>query len=267
MDTPNLSLAVDGGVARLALARPEARNALGLDDIEALLHTLEELDGREDVRVVLLEGKGKTFCVGVDIKQAAANMMSEGGIPPADELRAVADLGARMLATLDQLSAVTVASVHGHAIGGAFLLLAACDLRVAAEDTVFAIPEVNLGMPFTWNGVPMVIRELGPSRARELVLTGRRFGPADLAGTGFLTHTVPAAERAQRTDELVGSLAAKPPLALRQIKLQFTQALTPEAVATHTSDPDLFATAVHDPGFLPAAMAYLQRLSGRDRPR
>ena len=57
------------------------------------------------------------------------------------------------------------------------------------------------------------------------------------------------------------------PLALRQIKLQFTQALTPDAVATHTSDPDLFATAMHDPGFVPAAMAYMQRLTTKKKPR
>lgn len=259
MDAPHLSLAVDGGVARLALARPKAGNALGLDDIEALLHTLQALDARQDVQVVVLEGQGKAFSVGADIQQMGARMFADG-IPSAEELRAIADLGARMLATLDQLSAVTVASVHGYAIGGAFLLLAACDFRVAAADTVFSIPEVDLGLPFTWNGVPLVIREIGPSLARELVLTGRRFGPAELAGTGFLTHTVPAAERVACTDELVASLAAKPPLALRQIKLQFTQALTPDAVAPHTPDPDLFATAVHDPGFLPAAMAYVERL-------
>src|SRR5258707_437093 len=92
--------------------------------------------------------------------------------------REVGQLGLRMADAVETLRAVTVAQIHGYAVGGGVVLAAACDLRVAADDAVFSIPEIELGIPLAWGGIPRLVREIGPALTKELVMTCRRFTPA-----------------------------------------------------------------------------------------
>ncbi len=250
-----LELTVDGAIARIALSRPRARNALAPQTLTELVDVLASLKARDDIRVIVLEGQGASFSVGFDLRQMAA-MMPGGRLPARADLTEAAELGQRAVDALCGQRAITIASVHGHAIGGGFLLAAACDLRVAAEDTVFSVPEVDIGLPLTWGGVPLLCAELGRSLARDLILTCRRFGPADLAGTGFIHRCVAPDAREAETQALAQRLAEKPPHPVRLTKEQLAAAPRP--------DPELFADAVLHPDFLSTAMRYVQRVRSRD---
>jgi enoyl-CoA hydratase/carnithine racemase len=108
------------------------------------------------------------------------------------------------------MRATTIAQVHGYAIGGALLLMMACDLRVVAEGTVFSIPEVDIGIPLAWGGIPRLVREIGPALTKELVMTCRRFTPEEAKGAGLVNRVVPEAALAEEVEKLAAELAGKP---------------------------------------------------------
>ncbi|MGB3475666.1 MAG: enoyl-CoA hydratase/isomerase family protein, partial [Mycobacterium sp.] len=182
----------------------------------------------------------------------------------AGALREAADAGRRMADAIEAMRAVTVARLHGHCVGGGVVLAAACDLRVAAEGTRFSIPEVDLGIPLAWGGIPRLVREIGPALTKELVMTCRPFDAAEAKAIGFLNRVVPEADLDAEVDELVDQLVSKSTLTLGGTKRQ-VNAVTEGMVGTARSwnDADALVTAVHDPESQASAMAYLQRVSRR----
>ena len=114
--------------------------------------------------------------------------------------------------------------------------MAACDFRVVAEDTVLAIPEIDMGLPYTWGGVARLVHELGPSLARDLIMTGRRFRAAEVAPFGFVQRVVAGDDLEEKTSALARELLAKPQLALELVKRQF-RAAGEQLMADSSADP------------------------------
>jgi len=108
--------------------------------------------------------------------------------------------------------------VNGLAIGGAVVFLSAMDLRLAAESAWFCIPEIDLKIPLTWNALPRLMRELGPARTRELVMTGDRFSAQDALEWGFLNHVTADDALLATARKLAAKLLAKDPLSLALTK-------------------------------------------------
>ena len=262
MSEPNETLAVEigGGVASLRLDRPYAMNALSPQLLSALAEALEGLLERPEVRIIVLEGVGRAFSVGVDLR-AMSEFLDARGRLDVDAVQENAALGGRVIDALRRQRAVTVASAHTFAVGGGFLLLAACDLRIATNDIVCALPEVDLGLPLMWGGVPLLVTELGAGLARDLILTGRRFGREELLKGDFIHRWTELEERDRVTGDLVATLLDKPAEALRQMKGQLQDAT--EVATPHTMPaPERLQLCATDPEFLPTLGAYLERLKG-----
>jgi enoyl-CoA hydratase/carnithine racemase len=138
------------------------------------------------------------------------------------------------------------------------VLAASCDLRIAAHDALFRIPEVDLGIPLAWGGIPRLVRELGPAVTKELVLTCRAFGPDEALGLRFINTVVDRTELDAHVAALAESLAAKPGYALRTTKQQ-VNAVTEEMIGTGRSaaDADSLVFATSDPESRAASAAYL----------
>lgn len=245
-----LECTVDGQIGWLKLNRPEKLNPLSTQCLEELIGAAAWFDGHDDIRVVVVHGAGRAFTAGADLA-------SFGG-PTGTLPRSAADTGRRMAEAIEQMQAVTIAAVHGHCIGGGVVLAAACDLRVAAESTNFAIPEVDLGIPLAWGGIQRLVREIGPAATRELVMTCRPFTALEAHVRGMV-NTV-SADDAYLTDaeELAHKLARKSRLTLRAT-LQAVDAAAEELVSTGTawSDADSLVNALHDEESRAAAQAYL----------
>ena len=245
-----LECTVDGQIGWLKLNRPEKLNPLSTQCLEELIGAAAWFDGHDDIRVVIVHGAGRAFTAGADLA-------SFGG-PTGTLPRSAADAGRRMAEAIEQMQAVTIAAVHGHCIGGGVVLAAACDLRVAAESTNFAIPEVDLGIPLAWGGIQRLVREIGPAATRELVMTCRPFTALEAHVRGMV-NTV-SADDAYLTDaeELAHKLARKSRLTLRAT-LQAVDAAAEELVSTGTawSDADSLVNALHDEESRAAAQAYL----------
>jgi methylglutaconyl-CoA hydratase len=202
----------EGPVATVALARPEARNALNAALIGEVTRSFEELAEDESVRVVVLSGEGPSFCAGADIgyMRDTARFSYEENLADARRL-------ADMFLAVEGLPKPVVARVQGSAIGGGAGLVAAADVAVADEGARFAFSEVRLGIaPATI--APFVVRKIGYSQARALFLTGERFG-ADLArGIGLVHEVVPEGELDAAVERTVAQLLQGGPVAQAAIK-------------------------------------------------
>ena len=186
-----VALALDGPLGRITLNRPERLNAVGAAMMRDLIAAAKFFDELLDVRVVVVSGAGRAFCAGADLQDSPLGGASPRSARPWAERRELGQLGLRMADALEGMRAVTIAAVHGYAIGGGLVLAAVCDLRVAADDAVFSIPEIELGIPLAWGGIPRLVREIGPALTKELVMTCRRFTPAEAKAAGFLNRVVP----------------------------------------------------------------------------
>jgi enoyl-CoA hydratase/carnithine racemase len=159
------------------------------------------------------------------------------------------------------MRAVTIAKIHGHCVGGGVVLASECDLRVAANDTYFSIPEVDLGIPLTWGGIPRLVREIGAAMTKELVMTCRPFTAGEAVGIGFLNRAVPPADLDSEVELLVAGLVTKSALTLQATK-QHVDAVTAQMVGLSRTwaDDDGFVAALHDPESRDAAARYLARV-------
>ncbi len=204
---------------------------------------------------MVVAGNGRAFSAGADLASFTAAESS------AAAARDSADAGRRMAEAIEAMRAVTIARIHGHCVGGGVVLASACDLRIAADDTRFSIPEVDLGIPLAWGGIPRLVREIGPARTKELVMTCRPFGAAEALAAGFLNRAVPASDLAAAVDELAEQLAGKSGLTLTATK-RHTNAVTESMVSTVRAwnDADSLVTALRDPESRAAGAAYLKGL-------
>ncbi|MET0324858.1 MAG: enoyl-CoA hydratase/isomerase family protein [Ilumatobacteraceae bacterium] len=255
-----LRVSVDGPIGRLELHRPERLNALSRHHLRELTAAARWFDTRPNVKVVGVTGAGRSFCAGFDLGDFAD---PDPGVP----MRDVADLGRIMAEAVTGMRALTVVGIQGNCVGGGLVLAAACDQRVAAADAVFSIPEVELGIPLAWAGIPRLVREIGPALTKELVLTCRRFSPAEAAASGFLNRVVAAAELTATVDELLGVLASRSALTLTATK-GHVNAVAEEMASTASGrrDGDILVSALHDPESRAVGQAYLERRRARSSP-
>lgn len=201
------------GLLTITLDRPEKLNALNIalhDELQAVLTALET---DSSVRVVILTGNGRAFSAGAEIGDRRDE-------PPLNDIdrRARVHLGGRTSELLDRLPQVTIAAVNGLAVGGAVVLLSCCDMRLAASSAWFSIPEVELGMPLTWQALPRLMRELGPARTKELVMACERFAAEQAEAWGFVNHVYPDADLGAAARSLAERLLSMDPLALATTK-------------------------------------------------
>lgn len=258
-----IEVAAEGARGALHLNRPDKLNPLSPQTLRELAEAARWFDTRPDLKVVVVAGRGRAFSAGADV--AAFGGASAGlGERDAWSARQEADAGRLMADALERMEAVTIAKIRGHCVGGGLVLAAACDLRVAEEGTNFSIPEVDLGIPLAWGGIPRLVREIGPALTKELVMTCRPFGAAEALGAGFLNRVVAPEDLDRSVEELAAALASKPRMALLATK-RHTNAVTEGMVGTMRSwsDADGLMAALGDPEGRESAASYLARARGR----
>ncbi|MEO8538918.1 MAG: enoyl-CoA hydratase/isomerase family protein [bacterium] len=230
------------GLVTITLNRPEKLNAINFRMQAEIQDACRALADDAEARVVLITGEGRAFSAGADLggssapgtrtPLATANAMPS---PLLERLRSSA--GNRTSAALEGLDQVTIGAVNGLAIGGAVVFLACLDIRLAAESAWFSIPEVDLDIPLTWNALPRLMRELGPARTKELVMTCDRFSSEDALRWGFINHRVPDAELLPSARALAKKLLEKEPISLALTK-STCNALAESMVPAHVTHSD-----------------------------
>lgn len=205
-----LLLDIAGGVATLAVNRPEVRNALDFETIGELHAALDHLRDRDDVGVVILTGSGdRAFVSGADIRELAQRKKRD----------ALLGINQRLFTAVEELPKPVVAAVNGVAFGGGCELAMACDLRVAVEEARFGLPETGLGIIPAAGGTQRLPRLVGWGKARELILTGELIDAAEALRIGLVSKVVPRDRLMPEARAYADKMLARGPLALRLAKL------------------------------------------------
>jgi enoyl-CoA hydratase/carnithine racemase len=244
-------------VATVLLNRPERLNALSRVLLGEVVDACRWLDAASEIKAVVVRGAGRAFSAGFDLGdfQQLGDRHRDGTVSSRD----TADLGRVATEALTDVRPLTVAAIHGHCVGGGLVLAAACDLRVAADDARFSIPEVDLGIPLAWGGIPRLVRELGPAITKELVLTCRPFGADEAHALRFLNRVVPADELVATAEALATELASKPRFSLRATKMHVNAVMDEIAgVGRNANDADSLVAALQDPESREASRRYLR---------
>jgi enoyl-CoA hydratase/carnithine racemase len=255
-----IKVEVDGALGRLILNRPERLNAINAAMLHELVDAARWFDTHDDLRVVILSGAGRAFTGGADLQNSPVAGAMPGSRGSWLQRREVGQYGLRAADAIEQMRAVTIAQVHGYAVGGGVVLTSACDLRVAAEDAVFFIPEIELGIPLAWGGIPRLVREIGPALTKELVMTCRRFTPQEAKAIGFVNRVVPTGQLESEVQQLAKSIIEKPSVPVRITK-EHVNAVTRVMGAglTAFADGDALLGAIGDEEYRAAARAYMEK--------
>jgi methylglutaconyl-CoA hydratase len=199
------------GVAYVTLNRPQVYNAYNGDMIAALLSTFDNL-AREPLRVAVITGNGRNFQAGADINWLDAVRRSS----PQDNLRA-SQMTADAIRRLNMLPIPTIALVQGACFGGGTGMIAACDIAIAADNAIFSIAEVRIGVAGTII-VPQLSDAIGVRQVRRYALTAERFDVKEAYRIGLVHEIVPLVELQAAGERMVGHLLTSGPEAIAQTK-------------------------------------------------
>ncbi|HEX4212352.1 MAG TPA: enoyl-CoA hydratase-related protein [Candidatus Dormibacteraeota bacterium] len=208
-DEPLIRYEILSGVAWIRMNRPRVRNALDATMRAGLIEALRRAGGDGPVRVVVLAGEGPAFCAGNDLRELAS---------PEDGYERIGEEYATLLRAIRGLGKPTIAALHGPTVGIAVPIVAACDLRYAAEGATLRVPFAELGLTVEGGASQTLPRLVGRGRALELFLTGRPLGAEEAERWGLVNGVVPEDQLESRVAEIAGRLAQAAPGAVAAIK-------------------------------------------------
>lgn len=214
----NLRVTRDGAIATVMLDRPDRRNSLSDDMLRELGAAFTELRDDTTSRVVVVTGTPPVFSAGADApiskKMSDAERREAFGRRKSQFRR----LFERANTVLEGLEQATICAINGHAVGGGWGLTLACDFRIATVEAEMWIPEVDLGVPLGVASTTRFVRLVGPARAKEIIMTCRRYTAAEALTLGLVHRVVPRAELDRTVAEFAAMLLAKPFRPLAEMK-------------------------------------------------
>jgi enoyl-CoA hydratase/carnithine racemase len=219
--TETVRLEIKAPVATITLNKPERLNALDVEMWEGIGKAALAIDANPEVRVAVLTGAGGAFCAGLDVK--AGSTLSQLGIDgsPAPALLAIRRHLAHLQACFSRLEACRVpviGAIERVCIGGGLELALCCDIRLAAEGTVFAIPEVRLGIVPDMGGTQRLPRTIGVGLAKELIYSARRIDAAEALRIGLVNAICAGGDLRARVADLAAEISSNAPLAVQAAK-------------------------------------------------
>ena len=219
--TDKVQVEIKAPVATITLNKPERLNALDFEMWEDLAEASRAVDAAAAVRVAVLTGAGGCFCAGLDVK--AGSTLSKLGVDdsPAKTIPAIREHLGRLqscFTSVESLRVPVIAAIQRACLGAGMELALCCDIRLAAEGTVFSIPEVQLGIVPDMGGTQRLPRTIGIGKAKELIYSGRRIDAVEALRIGLVNAVYPAGELQARVAELAAEIAANAPLAVQAAK-------------------------------------------------
>jgi enoyl-CoA hydratase/carnithine racemase len=242
-----------GPVRHLVLNRPEKRNALNGELIEALGAAVAEAESDDGVRVVVLRGEGPMFSSGMDVTEL--NNLSKDS----SQLREFREPLLAIWNRFEQMPKPTIAQIHGACIGGAMELALACDMRTMAEEAVAAILEVKIGLIPDVGGCSRLPAVVGVGRAKELIMTGRFLDGKEAHAIGFANRVAPADELDAVTQQLCDELVAAAPQAVGFAKRVIDKAAKPALEQTLADEVDAQEKLAASADFAEGTAAFLEK--------
>ena len=212
MDYKTIKISKEDHIGTIELNRPKNYNTFSSKLARELNEALLELDKEQEIRVIILKGKGKSFCAGIDV--------SEYQDKSEDEYKEWVELMEKPFSTISNMKKPVIASVHGHAVANGIGLVAASDLAIVTKKAKLGATAVNIGLFCMGPAIPLY-KSLGRKRTLELVLTGKMIDGSEAEDMGLVNHAVSEEKLEERTRDLAEDLANKSPKALQMGKQAF----------------------------------------------
>ena len=206
-----------GAVALISLDRPDCLNAYNVQMRDDFSEALAAVRCDDEVKALIISGQGRAFCAGADL--------TEFGTAPSQVVARRVRWQRDVWGQLNCLSVPVIAAVHGYCIGSGVEIMLLCDIRLAAEDTVFAMPEAHLGMIPAAGGSQTLPRNSNMSAALDLLLTGRRIGAEEALALGLITRIAPPGKLQDRAWEMAAGMAEQPAGIAGQVKQAIRQGM------------------------------------------
>ncbi|HTF88714.1 MAG TPA: enoyl-CoA hydratase-related protein [Planctomycetota bacterium] len=248
----NISLATSDSVATITVNRPKVLNALNHQTLTELAHAFDAVRDDPSVRALVVTGSGdKAFVAGADINELAKMQ--------AMEAKGKAFFGQQVFARLERLGKPSIAMINGFALGGGLELALACTLRTAATTARMGLPEVSLGIIPGYGGTQRLARIAGPGVAREWVLTGEMFSAEEAHRVGIVNRVFEPAALAAGTQELVGKLLSRSPIALALALETIARGLNMSQQEGEVIESDMFGLASTTADMREGMSAFLEK--------
>lgn len=210
----HVDLVIDDELAELTIARPEKKNAISPKVADELADAFERIKRDDKARIVVLTGKGDSFCAGMDLEKRFQEPRKQGP----DAYKKAGESSGRFFKTLQSFPDMTIAKVNGWAFGGGYELQGICDISIADEEATFGLSEINFGY-FPGGGTMWTLtHSMNRRNAMYYSATGDTFDGEEAAEMGVVTEAVPGDALDDRVDEIVEDLADKNQTALRYNK-------------------------------------------------
>jgi len=214
----NVTLTREGAIATVTLNRPDRRNSLSDPMLLDLAAAIVELRDDQTTRVVILTGAPPVFSAGADAPHAKAKTEEERRQLFQSRKSQFRRYFERANTLVENLEQATIAMINGHAVGGGWGLTLACDFRFAAAEAQLWIPEVDLGVPLGVASTTRFVRLVGPARAKEIIMSCRRYSAAEAQAMGLVHQVVPGEGLARAVTDYASMLARKPSRPLAEMK-------------------------------------------------
>jgi enoyl-CoA hydratase/carnithine racemase len=235
--TDRLQLTIDGPIATITNANPEKHNAFDDDMDLALFEILGELRQRSDLRAVIWRGEGKSFSSGRDVG-------SIGTLKVELSHHELMRRGHRGIQQLWDLDAPVIVACKGWVMGGSFQRALLCDIRVAADDARFRLPETTYGVIPDTGGVAVLHEICGPGVVSDLVLTGRVLSADEALGHGIVSRVVPGAELDATVREIAEQIAAAPAVTIKMAREVIRHLAVPQ-IRSSMADEMIYQTFIN----------------------
>ncbi|MBP1757847.1 MAG: enoyl-CoA hydratase/isomerase family protein [Firmicutes bacterium] len=238
-------------VGMLTLNRPEVLNSLSSEVLSDFRQGLRELNDDQDVYVIVVTGRGRAFAAGADISKMTT-MNVNGG-------KAFSELGSRICLKLENLAKPSIAAVNGYALGGGCEIALACDIRIAADDAMFGLPEVSLGIMPGFGGTQRTPRMVGVGQAMEMILTAKPIDAQKALDIGLVNRVVPKDQLMEEVIKLAKQIAGQPQIAVRAAKQSVRRGLQADIATAITYESLAFSTCFDTEDQKDAMIAFLEK--------
>ncbi len=247
-----------GRISTVSLNRAEKGNALNGAMLARIMQIAESFAEDEQTRAVIFRGEGDNFSFGADLKE-----MGGRGQPRSTLMvRRRAELGGRMMRAIQEIPQPTICAIQGVSTGGATCIASACDHRMASTDARMGYGEVKIGINLMWRAVPVCVHLVGPSRAKQLIMTGKLIPAETLAQWGFIDELCGRKDLDNLALRWAEEYVGLPPIAVQMIKRSINKAAgaLDEAIMHADSDQWLLSTKTED--FREAISAFMEKRPG-----
>lgn len=233
-------------IATVMLDRKDDRNSLSADLMDELIQACDNFHNDTETRVVIFTGAGANFTIGADFKdERSAEEMQRSLL----EVQRTTRRGKRLIRSISEISQITIAAINGRALGGGACIAAACDFRIGSSTCEVGYPECNYAMNLQWGALPHCVHLVGQSRAKQMVILGKRENSETLLKWGFLDQIVSPEDLTGAAITMASQYAAQPPVAVQMIKRSVNHIVTALDQSIMHMDHDQFILASHSDDF------------------